>query len=440
MSRWKPDPTFYPSPRMAGQAPPEQHAYVALLEPDQTSRPDALGVLDLDPKSPTYGTIVSTLEMPQRRRRAAPLRLERVQRGALPVAPRPHVERRYLVVPGLRSSRMHIVDTKPDPRDAEDREDDRARRARARDRLLPPAHHPLRAGRDLHVGAGRRERRRRGRRHLPAGLRVVRPAGPLGGRPRPSAVRLRLLVAPRLRHVDVQRVGHARRCSSTASCPRSCSAASTATRCTSGTCARAGTCKQLDLGDAAPDGARAAARARPAQGLRVRRRGRLGRGPVGVGLAVAPRGRRLGDPQGDHDPGRAGRAPSCCRRCCRGSARCRRWSPTSTCRSTTASSTSPAGAPATSSSTTSATRSTRARSGRCGWAGSSRRASHPAVRAADRRAADGRVSPRRPPRLRLQLALLELGHAVLPGRPGRLDGQARRRPGRRPGGSIPSSS
>ena len=33
-----------------------------------------------------------------------------------PYAPHPHVERRYLVVPGIRSSRVHIVDTKPDPR------------------------------------------------------------------------------------------------------------------------------------------------------------------------------------------------------------------------------------------------------------------------------------------------------------------------------------
>jgi selenium-binding protein 1 len=32
-----------------------------------------------------------------------------------PYAPHPHVERRYLVVPGLRSSRIHILDTKPDP-------------------------------------------------------------------------------------------------------------------------------------------------------------------------------------------------------------------------------------------------------------------------------------------------------------------------------------
>ena len=33
-----------------------------------------------------------------------------------PYAPHPHMERRYLVVPGINSSRIHILDTKPDPR------------------------------------------------------------------------------------------------------------------------------------------------------------------------------------------------------------------------------------------------------------------------------------------------------------------------------------
>src|SRR5262249_61864928 len=33
-----------------------------------------------------------------------------------PSAPRPHVERRYLVIPGLKSSRVYVVDTKDDPR------------------------------------------------------------------------------------------------------------------------------------------------------------------------------------------------------------------------------------------------------------------------------------------------------------------------------------
>ena len=33
-----------------------------------------------------------------------------------PWAPHPHVERRYLLVPGLRSSRIHVIDVKDDPR------------------------------------------------------------------------------------------------------------------------------------------------------------------------------------------------------------------------------------------------------------------------------------------------------------------------------------
>jgi selenium-binding protein 1 len=32
-----------------------------------------------------------------------------------PYAPHPHIERRYLIVPGLRSSRIYVLDTKPDP-------------------------------------------------------------------------------------------------------------------------------------------------------------------------------------------------------------------------------------------------------------------------------------------------------------------------------------
>jgi methanethiol oxidase len=28
MARWTPDPTFYPSPRLAGSAPPEKFAYL----------------------------------------------------------------------------------------------------------------------------------------------------------------------------------------------------------------------------------------------------------------------------------------------------------------------------------------------------------------------------------------------------------------------------
>jgi selenium-binding protein 1 len=116
MARWTPDPSFYPSPRLAMEAEPERFGYVALLEPDQTSRPDALGVLDLDPASGSYGTIVSTVEMPTPGDELHHFGWNACSAALCPSAPRPHVERRYLIVPGLRSSRIHILDTQPDPR------------------------------------------------------------------------------------------------------------------------------------------------------------------------------------------------------------------------------------------------------------------------------------------------------------------------------------
>jgi methanethiol oxidase len=64
MPLWRPDPTFYPSPTMAMQAPPEKLAYVAMLNANGNQRPDALGVVDLDPASSGYGRIVGQLDMP----------------------------------------------------------------------------------------------------------------------------------------------------------------------------------------------------------------------------------------------------------------------------------------------------------------------------------------------------------------------------------------
>ena len=39
-----------------------------------------------------------------------------MQFGVVPIPPHPHIERRYLVVPGIRSSRIYILDIKPDSR------------------------------------------------------------------------------------------------------------------------------------------------------------------------------------------------------------------------------------------------------------------------------------------------------------------------------------
>ena len=64
MATWIPDPTFYPSPRLAAGAPPEKLAYVASFSPARL-RNDELAVVDLDPGSPAYGQIVGRVAMPE---------------------------------------------------------------------------------------------------------------------------------------------------------------------------------------------------------------------------------------------------------------------------------------------------------------------------------------------------------------------------------------
>src|SRR3954468_24495565 len=122
---WTPDPTFYPSPRSAAAAPPEEHAYVVTLNeagtgaaaPDATGepKPDALTVVDLKEGSSTYGQVVGRLEMPNVGDELHHFGWNACSSALCPWAPHPHVERRYLLVPGLRSSRLHVIDVKDDP-------------------------------------------------------------------------------------------------------------------------------------------------------------------------------------------------------------------------------------------------------------------------------------------------------------------------------------
>jgi selenium-binding protein 1 len=58
MATLRPDPTFYPSPKMAMQAPQEELAYTVVLNPDGNGRPDALAVLDVNSNSSTYNRVV----------------------------------------------------------------------------------------------------------------------------------------------------------------------------------------------------------------------------------------------------------------------------------------------------------------------------------------------------------------------------------------------
>ncbi|MGA9133327.1 MAG: selenium-binding protein SBP56-related protein, partial [Candidatus Sulfotelmatobacter sp.] len=65
MPLMRPDPTFYPSPRSAMQAPPERFAYVALLNVGKNGKSDAMGVVDLDPRSSGYGQLVGQVDFPR---------------------------------------------------------------------------------------------------------------------------------------------------------------------------------------------------------------------------------------------------------------------------------------------------------------------------------------------------------------------------------------
>jgi methanethiol oxidase len=119
MALWKPDATFYPSARMAMQAPPERLGYVVTFNPDAgRGQPDALCVMDLNPSSPSYGTVIGRTEMPGLGDELHHFGWNACSAALCPYAPHPHIERRYLLVPGLRSSRVHVIDTKLIPHGA----------------------------------------------------------------------------------------------------------------------------------------------------------------------------------------------------------------------------------------------------------------------------------------------------------------------------------
>ena len=158
MVLWKPDPSFYPSPRMAMQAPPERHAYVVGLNVGRNDRPDVLNVVDLDPHSSTYSQNVNILEMPYAGDEFHHFGWNACSSALCPYAPHPHLERRYLIVPGMRSSRIYIIDTKPDPVRPKIVKSYRTGGNPLQNGLQPPAYCALRTGRHLYqrprVGQG----------------------------------------------------------------------------------------------------------------------------------------------------------------------------------------------------------------------------------------------------------------------------------------------
>ncbi|MFL6097598.1 MAG: selenium-binding protein SBP56-related protein, partial [Blastococcus sp.] len=112
------DPTFYRSPAEAIAAPTEQLAYVVTFD-RAGELPDALAVLDVDEASDDYGTVVGWADLPTTGDElhhfgwnacSSALMHEGHDMGE------DGLQRRFLLLPGLRSSRIHVYDTHPDPR------------------------------------------------------------------------------------------------------------------------------------------------------------------------------------------------------------------------------------------------------------------------------------------------------------------------------------
>ena len=111
------DPTFYRSPGDAVAAAPEQLAYVAAFDP-ASQQNDAIAVVDCDPDSSTYGGVVGWSELPTAGNELHHFGWNACSSALCHEGHGHHeaLERRYLLVPGLRSSATYVLDTKPDPR------------------------------------------------------------------------------------------------------------------------------------------------------------------------------------------------------------------------------------------------------------------------------------------------------------------------------------
>ena len=106
--------TFYSIPKIAMEAPREELGYIAPLRTD--GRADALGVLDLNPKSPTFSKAIYELVLAHAGDELDHFGWNACSSNLCPLSCHVFSGRRYLIVAGIRSSRIYIVDTKPDPR------------------------------------------------------------------------------------------------------------------------------------------------------------------------------------------------------------------------------------------------------------------------------------------------------------------------------------
>src|SRR5262245_10162991 len=103
--------SFYASPQDALQAPREEFLYVTLLRRGTDNpAPDGIGVLDVDPDSPTYAQIVHETTMTSPDDELHHFGWNRCSSAC-------HgPDRSHLVVPGFTSSRVYVLNVADDPR------------------------------------------------------------------------------------------------------------------------------------------------------------------------------------------------------------------------------------------------------------------------------------------------------------------------------------
>ena len=288
MPRLTPDQSFYPSPTMAMAAEPEKLAYVAMLnsDPQQARRAGRRRSRSRVDAATASWSARWTCRKPATS--CTTSAGTPAARACARHSPHPHMERRYLVVPGMRSSRIHILDTKPDPRKPRLVKVIEAEEVAQAHRLQPAAHVALRPRRHLHERARRRPT-------------AEAPAASSCSTPRRFDIRGRWEVdrGPQQLAYDFWwHLGHDTMITSEWGTPNmvedGVNPGAAARRQVRPRAARLGPAQAHAPAGARPrrraaDGARAAAGARPDRGLRLRRRRDVAEGSVGVGLALVSR-------------------------------------------------------------------------------------------------------------------------------------------------------
>ena len=103
----------YASPQEAIKAPNEKLLYtIAIYTGTGIQKPDYLATVDVDPGSPTYSQVIHRLEMP-----GIGDELHHMGWNACSSChDDSSMSRKFLILPGVRSNKLHIVDTATDPR------------------------------------------------------------------------------------------------------------------------------------------------------------------------------------------------------------------------------------------------------------------------------------------------------------------------------------